>query len=1135
MSAKYKITKRTDKKVKKNLESDLILVVKNNNNVYKQDIIKNINNGEYKVNTLFNIPVMNRKKMSNIDIKNILKDKVIFKQNFNQKDKQNEPIEMSLINKNNIDVRLLNNNQWVFLFDYSNKQQRRTMTPIKNNDGTLFKFKGSYNELQNILSTYIYESWEFLEACEHVELITPIQFINNNNIPLNFHFIRHNGEDNYYIEKKRKYADIVNLFNEKIEAIENPDSKNCVIFFFEELKKKNSRKIFTTILKELVELEINKKTIYLNDFKAILEKNEITIYLYSVRGLEYSKYSKQYTEISKEQTIILYITDNHIYRVYSKKHKDHMTKKSNTNYDNMTLLINDKVNKDILLSSTLASIKIQDGLINNTNDINNNINTTINNIVEFLLIDNKNNKLITNNKNSLIVASFINKLGYDKKLYNSNYTNFITRIKDKYNINNYSLFPYNINFDVIKYKNNDIKQTNITKLINFDKNKCYSNALYDAPFIPIFNIFSDKKRAFVKDEIINENYLYFIEVNEPNYIYFNNGFWFGWFINKYGGEKYINIKYVFECNILKKDDVIINPYSVLIQNLYDIAETQEEIKFIKESINAHIGQMMKPEAKTYTIKENLTCNTYNDTLLKYTPTDKEIEEYNNNNYDIDTGEKKIIDKNNITEGDRINLMILKNNYVSIPDSFDEDIYYSYETREKINMNMGEDNKPLNILIKNIAQSYLIELINNIKTHDGKPLNKDDIIEINTDCLYITNSDKYNLNDIIINEPNNWKCWKIEKGYKETQLTEKFHYLNNNELVKEAYFYETNTNKYNFNVEYAGGGKTYRIKAIIKQKLIDDPNYSYIIISPHHDFLTDYRQNNLKCSTIAHYTFNNLKIKEKNIYVDEFGICNINDIIYLTRHENKIFYFYGDDKQLEPVESKLLNNEFIKSIAKKYNTNWTNKRNTFKKEFYDELIKEKNITKINKIVDEFNAPLENTDIIIAYKRDTVEKYNNLMLSKYNKKFDKIDIDINIPIINTKNNYALKNVSTNENEAIYNKHSFNIETKINDTLYIINDKLTRYYITKDELLLNFKLGYCITLYASQGKTFNTFHFVKEDIQALRLNGALYTLISRLRFNDEEEYKIKIKEMNITQTNINIKKEQEEMKIMMIQLLN
>ena len=56
---------------------------------------------------------------------------------------------------------------------------------------------------------------------------------------------------------------------------------------------------------------------------------------------------------------------------------------------------------------------------------------------------------------------------------------------------------------------------------------------------------TDIKENMKPTEIIKNHYLYFVEVAEPTEIYFNNGFWFGWFINKYGGLKDVKLINIF--------------------------------------------------------------------------------------------------------------------------------------------------------------------------------------------------------------------------------------------------------------------------------------------------------------------------------------------------------------------------------------------------------------------------------------------------------------------------------------------------------------------------------------------------------------------------------------------------------------
>jgi len=369
----------------------------------------------------------------------------------------------------------------------------------------------------------------------------------------------------------------------------------------------------------------------------------------------------------------------------------------------------------------------------------------------------------------------------------------------------------------------------------------------------------------------------------------------------------------------------------------------------------------------------------------------------------------------------------------------------------------------------------------------------------------------------------FKAWKLEQGYKKTQIQTHNLNLNSNELDPENYFYNDNENKYNFNLEYAGGGKTYRIKQKIKDEMKKNHKYSYVILSSFNDFITEYRKEGLKAYTIAHYIFYNKEIKETNIYVDEFGICSLNEILYMFRHTNKNFNFFGDQNQLVPVDSKKINTEFIKSIAYKYETEWTNKRNTFTKEFYDELIKEKDIVNINKTVNIYNSPIKQADKIIAFYNSSVDKYNKIMLKEYDKQFNENKIDINIPVINTENNLDVKIYNKEETEKIYNRHSFNIIDKIADTNdYVIFDGINKYNVNKEIMLKHFKVAYCITLYASQGKTFNKIHYVKDKIdrKALSKDGSLYTLISRLKFDDKEKYEIETLKNNILYDNEEVK---------------
>jgi len=1135
ISYSYKESKKQSNTVNENLKGDLIVAVydKDGKTIHKAELKKEKKGDNYFINPIIKLDVLQNKTISKTSMKKLLKGfKLEFKQ-LDRKTKTTKPIEISLVDKNNISVKLLNpNKKWKFRVIFSSTNEIRFIDPIPN-----FNFTGSYEQLEDLIKDYIYQKFDWLpkvpdyELDEDIDLndielnvglklLEPIQFIDKNNIISNYKFERVNDAEQYYIEKKRKYAELVNLFNEKIEPVNNPSEINCVVYYFDDLYKKKKRKVYKLIGNELKDIENKKKTIYLNDLKDILKKHEITIYIYSMgEYLEFEQYNSNYTEKSKCEHIILYIEDNHLYVVKSMKHKNHLTRKSIKNYDNAIIKNVLSVEPLKLLNSLVLGFDLDA----NTNEI------------KYLMYDND-KELFTNYDDIKITNKFIKKLGYDKRILFSNPNNFINEIIDKYNINTFSIFPYRINNDVLLYKNNQIIQNEKDEsLLNIDKNKCFSNALLDCPFIPIFNVFTNIKRNYEPNEIIVNHYLYFIEVHElpvknkkvfngapddcnnnhlwgPNEIYYNNGYRFGYFLNKVGGLKHIKIKYVFECDILKdNENNIINPYGVMINDLYGIAETKEEINFIKDSVNKYIGKMMNPEKQKITYKEKLKCSNVNDLKLMFK---NDMDKIYNGDLDEEQIDKKLDE--NLSYDDVLKIMTLRNDIGYIEDTQNKNMVWHWTLKEKNNMYVGQDNKPLHILIRDIAQLYILNMINTLE------LKKDDIIEINTDCIYIKNSNNYDLTKIN-NNPNDFKTWKLIKGYKKEQLQNFNLKLNENEPEETKYFYDLNENQYNFNLEYAGGGKTYRIKEQIKNEIKKNNKYSYIILSSFNDFITEYRKEGLNAYTIAHYIYHNKTIKEKNIYVDEFGICSINEILYMFRHQYKNFWVFGDLSQLVPVKSNKVNVNFLKQIAYDFNTKWTNKRNTFTKEFYDELINEKDMNNVNIIVNTYNSPISKADKIIAFYNDTVDKYNNLMLKKLNKQFNENTIDIDIPIINIENNLSVKIFGKEETDKIYNRHSFKIISKdeIKDE-YIIFDEINKYVINKETIIKYFKLGYCITLYASQGKTFNKIHYVNDerDRRALLKEGALYTLISRLKFDDKERYEIETLNNNILNDNEELK---------------
>jgi hypothetical protein len=977
-------------------------------------------------------------------------------------------VKRQILNENNLNLRFGNNILFVDIkgIDRSGLDIEKLLkVPLTNKN-----FKGTKEELNEYLNKITLDHYNNRGYQHFINQITDmnieeLKLIDNNNFTLKYvyEYIKGNKADGYFIEKKKNYEELKNIYNENIICINNPANKNCLIWFFEDKYKKEKRKQFKLISEKLSEIENKNKKIFYEDFINILEEFEISICIWSIEGEIYNKYSEHWSNKLKYKVIFIYLEDNHIYEIITDDKIKKLTRKRTPINNNEELKLISKIDNWLYYD-------IKNAYLNEKKKLN------------LVLSDGKN--YFVDDAKFFKLISLFNAYNIDKEYIINKPQNIINKIFKK-EINIYSILPYDITGSILQWTNEDINIDNFDniKIYTFDKNLCYTSSLAKLPFIPYFNILTNKYYEY-KNQEINIYYLYFIELKDcdkANEIYLNNGFYFGFYLNKFGFDDNIIIKYVFECDILrdKESNEPINPYKNIIKNLFDTIDINDkEIKnFIKNGINSYIGQMMTPTIKDIKKNDNYKFIVKNDAKEMIKRKIKTEDDINEN--EIQFFDDEIIIPNNET-------FITK---------YNDEIYLTGTKKNLINWNYGTDNKPLNILIKNYANALLIDTINKIK------IDKKDILEINTDGITLINADKYNFKEFT--EQNDiFNKWKLETviNYKPKIYN---YWMNSPEPVITENFLNTNNNNFEFNLQYAGGGKTYTIINLIKENLKKDMNYSYIILASQHNTLKEYRKQNFNTSTIKKLSWNEKtikEIKEKNIYVDEVGLCDISEIMYLMRHTDKNFYFYGDLEQLKPVGNKQkLNIETLKKLGK-VNTEWKNYRNKFTKEQYEQFIKNyKNSKFVKDTLKKYNTPIDKAKIILCYRNETVEQYNNLTLQKLNKNFDENNISDGIPIINNINNNKLYNIDTKEEEIIFNKHSFTVKQKLNDNEYIIYDGFNNFKIDKINLINknNFSLGYCLNLYSVQGQTLQNFHYVEEDIKYLsQFEGALYTLISRLK---------------------------------------
>ena len=391
----------------------------------------------------------------------------------------------------------------------------------------------------------------------------------------------------------------------------------------------------------------------------------------------------------------------------------------------------------------------------------------------------------------------------------------------------------------------------------------------------------------------------------------------------------------------------------------------------------------------------------------------------------------------------------------------------YDEKDTFNI---YNKKPISIQIKDESRKMLYEMMKDLN------LENEDIKQVKTDSItFINKNDDYKkyigkgLDD-----------WKIETY---TPIIPKdIHKIN---LTLEQNCKGENTNE--LWDCYAGAGKSYKIINEVIPKL----NGDYIVLTPSHACLKDYRKLGLKCDVIQKYIYANETNLANNIIIDECGMLNKNswDYVYKLHLTGRKIMAYGDFKQLLPVDivKKQLNTLlFTNNLFSNINKMNTNYRNNFTKEEYDKMMG-CSYSEKGELINKYNAKnYYEADYIITYKNETRRKYNQLMCERLDIK--NLD-DVGAKLICKTNKLASKN--------IYNKFMFIVKEATDDNMVILTDGEEDYEISLKQLNSNFDYGYAVTLYCIQGASVKSIYYAPEDMDNLTGRG-VYTLISRLKKN-------------------------------------
>tara|TARA_R110002020_G_scaffold431901_2_gene641963 strand:+ start:1033 stop:4218 length:3186 start_codon:yes stop_codon:yes gene_type:complete len=396
------------------------------------------------------------------------------------------------------------------------------------------------------------------------------------------------------------------------------------------------------------------------------------------------------------------------------------------------------------------------------------------------------------------------------------------------------------------------------------------------------------------------------------------------------------------------------------------------------------------------------------------------------------------------------------------------VNFHYEKKHDI-----ENKKPISIQIKDQCRVLIYKMMKKLN------IGLEDLIQVKTDSITFLNSKDINYTKYI---NNNLDGWRVEKNTKLMKPRSPYD-------TKKSFNYKDLYNTHRLYDCYAGCGKSYHFKKEIDEMIKKYNTYDYIILTPSHATLKEYKLKGYTCNTIQSYSFRQTVPTQQYIYVDEIGMVDGGGwgVLYKAYLMGKILNCAGDFKQLlPPIDGRRFNmTNFIKKVFHNRLNMENNYRNNFTIDYYNSLINSTNTKYLHGEVDKYNTKnYWDADIIICYTNKERAKYNKLMLDRLG--FNDInEVGVKIICCCKKGELALKI------KGIFNKFTYTIQ-KVEGNTITIDDDLT---ITLKQLKNHFELGYARTLYSVQGETINSYYFPKKDYYFLK-GCETYTLISRLK---------------------------------------
>tara|TARA_R110002012_G_scaffold209280_1_gene379629 strand:+ start:157 stop:3156 length:3000 start_codon:yes stop_codon:yes gene_type:complete len=573
-----------------------------------------------------------------------------------------------------------------------------------------------------------------------------------------------------------------------------------------------------------------------------------------------------------------------------------------------------------------------------------------------------------------------------------------------------------------------------SNFITIDKNKCHTSNLYDLPYL-ISSDIRTSKHTLNPTKIEGKN-LYIIRSTYSTVILPDTNIYWGQVLILARNEG-VEFELLEELETETHENYFVPMIDALKSKV-----TKLELKTI---MNIFIGKLESCKCMYETFKFRKICG---------------------------------VDEAKRTTGDKIPICInskkvitFQNKQCTLNLAHEPSHYIIRDTETKFKL---YTKKPIAIQIKD---SVRVQLYKMMKALD---LNTNDIKQIKTDSITFKNSKSSKLIDI----NNKLSGWKLE-NYSE---------ISSSKFVQGQSSFEydvPNNDNYLFDC-YAGAGKTHLILNDFIPKLD-----SYIVLTPSHASIKDYRKAGKNCKVIQSYDYGAELPTENNIIIDEVGMVDSNgwNTIYKLYLLGKRIMAFGDFNQLLPVTGKSYNKPlFINKIFTNQIKLQTNHRNNFTRKYYENLMGSRNKSFMVDEILKHNTPYQEASVIICYRNATVKKYNEIMTRNLGikNKFDRgAKIKCNC------NNKKLTEL------GIYNNFDYVVLSKDNEGV-LISDGVNEIYVpvkhskdSKDYYSFNkkFDYAYAKTIYGVQGSTLDSIHYALDDMDIITAR-ATYTAISRLR---------------------------------------